>query len=158
MPWGWIDSTINFRTFPPLDKPNVKNVSIDFYIRLISTLDGKPMGASNVVVAHYVPTSDSSLETTKAVMRAAEEAKKKYAEMAEAAKVFQAVDLRGPQPFGVRRGDQEPVLRQPHAQARPLQAGQVYCPDVYTGDSYQAKNIGDVLSGWVKAYAGSPAP
>jgi hypothetical protein len=151
--------SINFGTFAPLNAANTKNAKIDFYIRLVSMLDGKPMGASNVVVAHYVPGSDTSLETTKAAMSAYEEGKKMYAEMEEAARVFQVqivtftpAVFEDPLRWGCIEVIKNPYYADPVHKLAMFAPGQVLCPATYTGQSYQAKNLGDVLSGWVTAY------
>jgi hypothetical protein len=130
---------------------------IDFYIRIIPTLDGKPIGSpSNVAIAHVLPGSPPDIEG-KALAAAAEQ-KKRLDEMTAQAKVYQ-FSLVGFKPMifeDPNRWGCVYVIKNPYAGnfVHPLGkyfAGHEWCGKTYKGMGEHV-NGWTVLTGWAKAY------
>jgi hypothetical protein len=130
---------------------------IDFYIRIISTLDGQPAGPpSNAVIAHFLPGPTPNIAGD-AFAKVAER-KAKLEQMEEQARIYQLGIVRfTPMVF------QDPnrwgcivVVKNPHAGNFTHVLGTYFPGQKYCGESWKGMghtpDLWDVVTGWFKAY------
>jgi hypothetical protein len=141
---------------------------VDFHIRVVPTLHGKPAGsASNTVVAHYVPGSNNSAQIASDAIRKDREKKALHAALQATTALsnvygveilsFEAAVFADPNQWGC-----VVITRNKYAEVSPVGLPGVnpvakygpgkHCGKRYTGNSYQAKDAWAYLLGWAKAY------
>ncbi len=152
--------TIDLATLPPFSgrTSQATRPSIDLYIRLVASEGGQPAsGASNVVVAHYVPGSDQSAEITSEAFKHDRDKKMLDATL-KALNTLYTVDVVSftPAMFAdPNRWGCVVITKNPHVGsfAHPLASFEPgeHCPASYKGQGHTLTPW-DYITGWAKAY------
>ena len=159
--------TIDLGSFPPLNAVKSARADravalsrqgdVDLYIRLIAVDGGRPVVASNAVVAHYRPGSNKSFEI---MHRWAEEEARRKAEQERLDALYRIYEIEILEfkpavfPDPNRWGCVE-IIKNPYVN-KPLQLVSFYgpgehCGKSYTGEGHKLTSL-DYVTGWVKAY------
>jgi hypothetical protein len=137
--------------------------TIDFYIRLVATDGGHPVGAaSNVVVAHYIPGSNPSGDIAGDAIKRAEEEKERLEKLKALNRIY-SVDVLSftPAMFAdPNRWGCVVILKNPYAPGMPggptVHPLSRYEPGEHCGRSYSGQGHTltpwDYITGWAKAY------
>jgi len=130
---------------------------VDFNIRIIPILDGKPAGSpSNMVIAHLLPGAQHDVAAD--ALAAVAEREKHLAEMTEQAKIFtinfaayKPMIFEDPTRWGCVHVIRNPYAGKPGHMLQNLREGTDVCGATYRGEGH-TPGVWDVVTGWAKAY------